>query len=237
MSGNECFIHIGTHKTGTTSFQQFLYDNMQALLFQGVDPLADFERAPPIGPKAFNVRNIAHLFIRPELLTGPRLRGRTPMLDDEHKRLFEDALVERINRSLFPKIIASAEAFCFLRTDQERQHMSAFLSRLNRRVRFFVVFRDDESWRQSWIKQVNKGAALRALHGFSNADTPDLIADWYFDKRAIRSFWSSIGELVELDYAEHADVRHGLARCMGVATQGLVFGPWQNVSLPDQVQR
>jgi hypothetical protein len=97
-------------------------------------------------------------------------------------------------------------------------------------VRFFVVFRQEAEWRRSWLNQVSRSPALSEAIKTGIPDVRRVTADLYFDQAAIRRFWSRLGELVELDYGMHHDIRVNLAHKMGIDTRQLRFGDWQNVT-------
>ena len=230
VSSREFLLHIGTHKTGTTSFQHFLEDNERPLLSQGVLALADRPPDEPGRFHRFNMTATAHHFLRPDLVTLARLELPLRQPGDVDGCEFESLLIRRINESPCSKIVASAEAFCFMRTEQEFDHLAQFLGRLNRRARIFVVFREEADWRRSRLNQVSRSPSLSEAIKAGLPDNQRVTADWYFDKAAIRRFWRGLGELVELDYDAETDICVALAARMGIHTGPLHFGPRQNVS-------
>ena len=230
VSSREFLLHIGTHKTGTTSFQHFLEDNERSLLSQGVLALADRQPDEPGRGHRFNITATAHHFLRPDLVTFARLELALHHPGGVEGSEVESLLVSRINESPCSKVVGSAEAFCFMRSEQEFDHLAQFLGRLNRHARFFVVFREEAEWRRSWLNEVSRSPALSEAIKTGLPDVRRVTADWYFDKAAIRRFWSRLGELVELDYGMHHDIRVNLADKMGIDTRQLRFGDWQNVT-------
>ena len=229
MAERELLLHIGTHKTGTTSFQQLMRRNEARLLKVGVFPVSEPKLSPEHTGNPFNLRGFAHYFLRPELVTVPRVKGFVRSLSDPERRLYENAMVERVNASDAQKVIISAEGLCFFRKQEEQAALARFLSRIDRSSTAFVVFRDDEAWRKSWVRECQRypevTAALAAL-----PDHRRIEGEWYFDKPAICAFWSEIVPLVQIDYDQFEDICPELATRMGVSMNGLVSVDRQNVT-------
>lgn len=66
------FLHVGTHKTGTTSFQAYLLDNRARIRSQGVAVAT--EKHPKLGLMA-NCFSLPNTVLRPALMTIARMTG------------------------------------------------------------------------------------------------------------------------------------------------------------------
>lgn len=224
MKDREFFLHIGTHKTGTTSFQKFLESNFTALTKQDVFPFFEFTAK---GTRRFNAVRLAHLFIRNELATGARLRGNIPRWGHQAIGKHESVAISQINQAPQRTVIASAEGFSFLRTSAEQDKIRRFLAQIDRNVTIFVVFRNDMDWRESWNNQLAKDRAVQeSIGNYSPQDRPD--GEWYFNKDTIRSFWFELASVVELRYEDHNDICSALVSEMHVNPAGMKSVSRQN---------
>lgn len=224
--GGRLILHVGTHKTGTTSFQESLKVNADILRDKGVGAVGE-TLVGRDGEARFryNLAGLSDLFIRPEIATGFRLRHGhdtpTPRFEAAVRRSrWAIDLRRRPERDL----LLSAEGFCFLRTAAEARRLRRFLAATRRRPVILLATRNAADWRASWTAQLMKNKSVRA--GLAKADPAHRIdADWYFDVDAIRSFWSGLGELREIDFdatmAVEGNIVPRLYREAGIDLDGL----------------
>lgn len=188
------YLHIGTHKTGTTSFQQFLSDRKDYLIANGVYP--HIEDGSP-ATQAGNSLEFAHYFVRPSLNTVVRAASKAHVHGLSEFLRYVRAFRRRFLGRACPDYIVSAEALCFLRTWPERMKLRFLAQALGARIVPIIVFRNDHDWRASWEHQLQSVPFVRSIlsdPGFT------IIDDWYFDKAAILKFWSGVGEVRTIDY-------------------------------------
>lgn len=220
MSNRRLILHVGTHKTGTSSFQKSLKQNRIHLLERGVRTFSEAALNPDsTEQRTFNLVRLGHLFLRRSLRTSPRLRGFVPDLDDEMRAERIAKSADAINNVPQRMVIMSAESFCFLRTVQEKARLQDFIVRTGREVTVLLVLRDEVSWRSSWANQLGKLNGLRAALD-AQADANRIDADWYFDRAAIVDFWSDF-DLQTLQYGDSDNIVDDLFRRIGVDTTGL----------------
>lgn len=212
---HEIILHVGTHKTGTTSFQQALVDHQRPLIRAGVRVAT--EPTPPGGLRA-NSTLFSDAVLRPSLVTGFRGRyGRTSAWRD---RVAQAGALRLPTNAKVTRSLVSAEALCFARTPAERRRMRMALRLAEATsVKVLLVVRQRDAWRRSWERQT---ATMHAsLDPQDRGTGTDLITgDWYYDVDAIRAFWRRIGTVQELNYEDEVD-RHGstipgLLEAMGV---------------------
>lgn len=229
MTEKRLILHVGTHKTGTSSFQMALRRNAGALRERGIRPIPAprFENGERVRGKRFNNSFIAHLLIRPELRTGARYRGIYPEWTGPQRQRRLMRLAERLAGMEEDTLIVSAEGLCFLRTEAERKRLSEFLGQVGRRVESFVVFRNDAAWRESWLAQLSDHEDLLDKVRAEPEDRT-ILGDWYFDKEAIRQFWSPFN-LAELRYEDHPNIIPALLERMGIGQEGLDLDLRRNV--------
>jgi hypothetical protein len=191
------FLHVGTHKTGTTSIQKLLFDRHRDIAARGVRVILDHPSAGREMPA--NCRSIANAFVRQELWTTQRIRG------TEGIALFGSGEVtEHFARQLSASakhFVLSAEAFCYMRTRTERKHLERFLASVKCEVIPIVYLRKEADWRASWMAQ-NSGPEFVAFRS-RYPERFSLFDDWYFDRNAIVAFWRSISaDTIVRDYDE-----------------------------------
>lgn len=198
------YLHVGTHKTGTTSIQSYLSDARDALRQGGlhfVEPRAVRSRDGKT-KKRRNSAHLAHHFIRPELMTAIRWRAYDKRADfDRMCAESVESTSEIIRDSDCDLLVISSESFCFMRTSEEREKLKAFFASLDCEVRPVLVLRSEESWRASFNSQLAKSDYVdcRAV-----VTDPALRvdSDWYYDTDEIVRFWSDIGTPSVISYDE-----------------------------------
>lgn len=215
MSKPRLFLHAGTHKTGTTSIQFLLAENRQKIAEAGMRVIVD---PPSATGHATNCASIAHAFVRQRLWTPSRM-------GNPGKMQFGDALaIQHFLRQMqargFDSAILSAEALCYLRTQEELDSLRACLAKLDCEVVPLVYLRNTQDWRASWSAWLNKLDYVQAFRQ-RQPDQFRLLDDWYFDRRAICAFWSQVGATpMFIDYdkvmAQHGSVIPSFLRITGL---------------------
>ena len=221
MPRKRLILHIGTHKTGTSSFQSSLVDNRPSLMAQGLTPILETKRIDGVttGTRRANIAAKAHLFIRPELRTPSRYNKVSPELSNRQRQTRRAKLAERLRKLTAPSVLLSAEAFCFLRTPEEQNSMRDFLSQTEREITTLMVLRNEADWRASWENQIqNKPAMFRYFQ--NQPDEVCINADWYYDISAIRAFWAPFN-LTEMSYEAHDNIVDALFHFIGISTAAL----------------
>jgi hypothetical protein len=217
------YLHVGTHKTGTSSFQDYLASQSAALLAEG-------KRVYP----EKNAYRLANLFIRRSLVTSPRhqydprkpdLRCAAPSLDD-----FEAGVAAFARHGNLPDdLVISSEEFCLLREPCELYALKQGMAGLFARIVPVIVLRQMAQWRESRQDQLHKTGLLQAMQSLPDAQSTN--GSWYYDHSAIVDFWSRVGKPVVINYeaalASEASVIPALCRAIGhvaLATEQ----PWLN---------
>jgi len=223
------FLHIGTHKTGTTSFQHSLAANRAALLQQGIGVKKErFIRPDGSQRHLVMLHGTVNAMLRPELISGFRVnrlrRGIDP--DSEQRETPEEVAADIAARRV-RSVVASAESFCFLRTAEEQARVRTFLAATRRKPVILLVHRREADWRASWDNQLRKTPeSWQLLQGLPEARRPD--GEWYFDLAAIRAFWRPLGKLREIDYdaemAARGSILPALYREIGADITALDLG-------------
>lgn len=218
-------LHIGTHKTGTTSFQESLKVNADRLAAQGVGVVSEpFTTRTGEVRRRTNLMGLADLFIRPEIATGDRLRRGQGPVPGGRAAWARTAWALRLAWRSERDLILSSEGMCFLRTGREAARIRRFFAASRRRPLILLATRNPDDWRASWSAQLAGNARVRA--GLAAAD-PGLRIDapWYYDLAAIRAFWGGLGELREVDFdaamAAEGNIVPQLYRAAGIDPAGL----------------
>ena len=236
------YVHIGTHKTGTTSFQDSLGQNRATLAAQGFVPLSQTMRE--INGETwedFNCVRLAHSVLRPGVATIARLAwGVYDAVPEKRRTDWAEMRRKAAAAEAAPNLILSAEALSFLRTEVEAAQVAQFFELIGREVVVIVAWRPEAEWRRSWQTQIDKEPWRRQqLAADPNLIPPD--GDWYFDPPAIRAFWSRFGPLIEVDYdaamAAEQNILPALYRAIGASTDELHLDVRHNTTerLPEEV--
>lgn len=144
-----CYIHIGPHKTGSSSIQQFMWTNAAALARLGLYVPALTPSATMAGKCHLDLAKTRELSADGSVPESAEL---WPELDRVARRGDSDIL---ISSEIFTRALRHPEAF---------DPILAFFARRGYRVVVIVYVRDQPGWLNSWYVQQQK--RLHALRGF-----------------------------------------------------------------------
>jgi hypothetical protein len=145
-----CVLHVGMHKTGSTSIQYSLYQNPT---LQGATYL-DLGLPNPSGL-------IRHGFDHREQQTSPHFPRRTPEWLQNRARRVRKQLIDALSAA-GPRSILSAEDASHLRLDEARELKQLLLSQVDY-VGVLAYVREARGFMESMFQQNLKGGAQR-LH-------------------------------------------------------------------------
>jgi hypothetical protein len=137
------FVHIGTHKTGTTSFQHWLREHEKEL-GQRFD-LGVYQGAFP------NNREVGLACARPE--RSLPTRGIDQWVDPEWRRHVATLVSAQLARD--EDLVLSAEALSFLRHDDEIARFRDYLN--DRETLIIVALRNPQDFLRSWAGHLTRG--------------------------------------------------------------------------------
>lgn len=198
------WLHVGTHKTGTTSIQRAL--QLSADRLRQADVATHPEK---------NAWALANTFLRPEVRSTPRLSGGHPL---PYLAQLEAVPAEiAAARGTATDMVISSEEFCLLRTPLEAFALKTALGAGFERIVPMIALRKLEDWRASRANQLRKTGNWEAQKALPDDQSTD--GAWYYDIAALLRFWQGIGTPVVLDYdricAEEGDVLPAFARIIG----------------------
>lgn len=204
------YFHIGTHKTGTTSFQVF------ALRFGGFfarngylilrNPYCD------TGRPHINFNHFSNAVLRPELLSGPRLQYGLGKLTLDERHAILRGVRSIVDSMPFHSALISSEALSFVRTEAEIALLRDVFAGME--IVTVCTFREPKDFMRSFRNQIVKQPRWREVmespEGYSTKETLLDFADdsWLLQYEVIRSLWASLGEFREIGF-EDAVARDG----------------------------
>jgi hypothetical protein len=184
------YIHIGTHKTGSTSIQVFLRQHAEELKNSNI-----------IVPVAGTKSNLSgHHNIAWELRNDVRFNPSNGTLKD---------LLTEIRFREDCKVVISSEDFEYLsQYPKELKNFDRTLEHAGFKVKYLVFFRDIESYSESLYHELKKHNVYISKNKFDqivkNFGFFKCNRDWYFEfnyKRFVET-WESIVEkkIISMDY-------------------------------------
>ena len=215
-------LHVGTHKTGTSSFQRSLKRNHAALLPKGVRAFLDrrYENGAYSEFRIGQHMTFAHLVLRDDLLTSPRYLKTTPDLNPRQRERRLMAMAERISAFEEPDVLLSTEQLCFARTEEETARLRAFVERTGRRIETVCAFRPVAEWRESWADEIAKRDDGRQDRFAQLPDHQRIDGEWYFDPDAVRAFWRDFN-LTEIAFDKTGNMVERIYAAFGIDPEGL----------------
>lgn len=179
-----CVLHIGTEKTGTTAFQDWLYSNKRRLSRQGV-ALTHSGHAP-------NNRKLVTYFAG---TVDDFLVQRGVARADERERFFqgfEDEMAREIQRKLrrhHTFLFTSEHFHSRLRSVAQIAALKRFLDQFFSAYRIVCYFREQSRLRASQYSTAMKGSVAKSLDDFR---PNKILANHYFNYRDFFSKWETV---------------------------------------------
>lgn len=195
------YLHVGLHKTGTTSFQRYCWREHRWLLAQG---LAVFHWEGEV-----NVYKLGTSTWRPS--TRPLGEAGLPG-QLAQQRVWQARLADFAARHPQQNLLVSTEAISHARTEAEMEALKRILP-TGYRVHALLVTRDKEAWWASCCNQVRK----QGRENFSNPNAPEYLdpEGWLMDWDVLRALLRAhVDELTELPH--QSDITPALLAVMGV---------------------
>lgn len=146
------FIHLGQHKTGTTSIQSFLSRKRQSLLEQGVFVPIDFCGRSSANHYELNVVSLAEGNSSP---MKDHFNGSIVSLRQEIVASISCAY-EDARRLGAESVVWSNEGLSFLRTKYEFENLLEFFKPHSSNLTAILCIRDKQDFKESWQKQIVK---------------------------------------------------------------------------------
>ena len=223
-------LHVGTHKTGTTSFQGNLIANRDALRAKGVRHLRDkvYRNGKPRKKMQPQHLTFGNIMVRDSLNITPRVMQRVVALDHAGRAARRERMAARIRDMPARDVLISTEILCFLRTPEERDDLRAFIAATGREAQCVLVFRNTDDWRASWEDQLRKYGDERYHRLTDWPEDQRINGSWYYDKGAISSFWSDFNT-TEIDYGAHTDIVTAIYDGFGIDWSGFETGHRDNL--------
>lgn len=207
----EYILHIGLHKTGTTSFQAVMHNHRQDFLAQGIDP---FQTPRGIAAGRAKHGELAFATIRPGVLDqrpGDLLYGFSQPACFSQTQA---AIAAYVAASSCRRFLFSAETLSLLRTPEEMARLKALFPPGPATFTILLGLRDKAEWLESYSKQAIKAGIEPSL---DNRSAFYLAPDtWLADfDRIAEVFGAAFDRLISVNYSAE-DMVGKLAEALGV---------------------
>ncbi len=173
-------IHIGQHKTGTTSIQKFLQDNRISLMRKGLyvpSNIAGYDHPSHFILNIYSLADNRYSPMKEKIIKNKGeeyLSNLEEKLKNDIESIYEEASQQKCNSVLW-----SNEGLYLLNSVKDYEKLNNLFSKFSSSVEIVCCFREVESYRQSYMQQLTKNKGTLS-------DNPDsyryLEADsWLFD--------------------------------------------------------
>jgi hypothetical protein len=184
-------IHIGQHKTGTTSIQRFLQDNRKALVQHGFyvpGKIAGYSHPSHFILNVYALAEERFFSMKEKIISNKGMEYLSNLEIDLKKdigHIYNEALQQKYN-----KIIWSNEGLYLLNTKIEYKRLFDLFSEYSTEIEAVCCFRDVKSYRESYKKQLAK-------QNISFSDNPDSyryveIDSWLFKYKRKKDLLSQV---------------------------------------------
>lgn len=150
-------IHIGQHKTGTTSIQQFLQDNRKTLARTGLHVPSKIAGHP----------SPSHFILNVYALAADRYSSQKERIIAQNGKKYISKLesmlqkdiakiYKRAEKNKCDQVIWSNEGLYLLNSVAEYQRLTSLFTHNSTEIEVVCCFRDVASYRESYLKQLQK---------------------------------------------------------------------------------
>lgn len=221
------YLHIGTHKTGSTAIQRCVHENLAALLVSGVDSYGR------VAGKA-NHSEVYLAVMNKDRDSFAKLRS-GKNYGEKFRRKTQEAVSSFIECSAAKKLLFSTEGLSLLRFDEELSSLRSLLNADENDVEVIVYIRDRLSFLRSYRQQILKDPG----RNFSTDKMSVLYAaddSWIADfDTLLRVYSRHFSAVTALDYDAEMDAGNGniipsFLRAIGVDPAGIPHDYRANVS-------
>ena len=157
LKKRKAYLHIGRHKTGSGAIQHFLFKNIvkldeanfrvvQRRDYSDLSPLLNYHKSVET-----NLFDLGNAFIRSNLINGIRARGVMPSVPEASRPNLAKDINSRLHSLSGGALILSAEAFSFMRYDNEKDNINILFEGLDLHV--LLIERESRSWIKSYMAQ------------------------------------------------------------------------------------
>jgi hypothetical protein len=134
-------LHIGLHRTGTSSFQATMDEHREEFLAAGIDPFI-------IAPNRPHAREIGFACVRSGVFERP--------WDEKATVQLKDQIAEFLRGSEMDRLLFSTEHLSFIRTTAEIEQLKSLFPNEDLEFKIIVVLREKEEWFRSYKDQILK---------------------------------------------------------------------------------
>ncbi|MGD9671301.1 MAG: hypothetical protein AB7U75_20010 [Hyphomicrobiaceae bacterium] len=187
-------IHIGTHKTGTTSLQALLHKNRRAMKRQGFEYYDG-----TLSEKNHYDLNLAVVRGGVETFANYN-RGTADQLEIYNN--VREKITAQMRRSSAHTFVFSNEGLSYLRTKQECERLKSLFTEQNIKFKILLVLRNKEDFLRSYKNQLLKDprrtpSSNKKSGLYVESDT------WLLDFDELQSAYESVfSDVVTIDYVE-----------------------------------
>lgn len=143
-------LHIGMHKTGTTSIQRYLHDHRELLEENGYGLFVGGLRNPT------NHTELHLACIRDERDSFGKYNNPGLVIDSEFRENIRSRVQKLINDQKFQNQIFSNEALSWLRFDDELERLKYIFGPAANNIRIIICLRNKVDFLNSYRKQILK---------------------------------------------------------------------------------
>ena len=184
-------IHIGQHKTGTTSIQHFLRDNRKVLAQHGLyvpERIAGYSNPSHFILNVYALAEGRFSSMKEKIIKNKGLEYLSKLkveLQKDIEQIYNEALQKKCN-----KVVWSNEGLYLLNTEAEYKRLINLFSKYSTEIEVICCFRDVKSYRESYKKQLAK-------QNISPSDNPDSYRylehdSWLFDYKRKRKLLAKV---------------------------------------------
>ena len=200
------YLHIGLHKTGSTSFQEYCRENQEELRRQNL-----IWYQPMVAQS--NAHELATASLRPGVMEPPSWYSGPVSV----RKYLQNFLQSNGDKN----VLISTEALSFIRTDQECRALRSLFGQeaLRSEIVILVVIRDSKEWWKSYSNEIKKSRAGVSCdpRSYRHLDADGWLTDF---SSLLNVMQKNFSKLQTIPYTKE-DVVPSLLKTIGIDSDGL----------------